>query len=258
MKNRTKNRTFRIIAAIMAMLLATGMLTGCANKEKEEVQETVDQFMQVLASGDFSTASDYCTEDVMNDTGITELENLGKVFYQSLGLSKKDLSDTAQKSVTNFATKMKEDFITDYTITATEITDEKTTVNVNVTYGYNPDELSEIDISKKLKSITSDYMKKNKTSLTKLYINKGEKALQKKVYSDILPDALTAYSDAVEKLGEAKQELQFELEEKDGKWTITAAYSSATTKVTKSSKSTDSTDSSKSSESESSESGDSK
>lgn len=244
-----KKKTLKLATALIATILITGLLTGCTNKEKEAVKTETDNFMKVLESGDFSEASSYCTEEVLNDTGITELENLAKVFYESLGLSKKDLSKTAQQSVNDFASNMKKNFITDYTISSVDVKDKTATVNVNVTYGYNPDELSDVDISKKLKKITSDYMDKNKTSLTKLYVDKGEKALQKKVYSDILPDALSAYSDAVKNLGEAKQELQFELKKKDGKWTITAAYSSATKKSSKSDDSSKDSDSSKSGDS---------
>ncbi len=243
-----KKKISKIAAALIAAILITGLLTGCTNKEKEAVKTETDNFMKVLESGDFSEAASYCTEEVLNDTGITELENLAKVFYESLGLSKKDLSKTAQKSVSDFASNMKKNFITDYTISSVDVKDGTATVNVNVTYGYNPDELSDVDISKKLKKITSDYMDKNKASLTKLYVDKGEKALQKKVYSDILPDALSAYSDAVKELGEAKQELQFELKKKDGKWTITAAYSSAAKKSSKADDSSNDTDSSKSSD----------
>ena len=47
--------------------------------------------MQSLESGAFSDAGKHCTEDVEKELGLSDLENLSKVFYTSSGLSKKDL-----------------------------------------------------------------------------------------------------------------------------------------------------------------------
>lgn len=215
------------LAFIITLVLALTMLPSCSNQEKEAVQKVADGFMSSLESGDFSGTTQYSTDDVRNQISIRELENLSSVFYESIGLKKKDLSKKTRESVDSFSKKMKEDFITEYKIGDIEIKDKNTkaTVQVNVIYGYNPDKLADINVDSELEKIADTYMKKHKDSLTDLYVSKGSKALQKKVYSDILPDVLKAYSKKVEATGTAKQELQLTLKKQDDdSWIIDSAY----------------------------------
>ncbi|MDO4383242.1 MAG: hypothetical protein Q4C18_01985 [Eubacteriales bacterium] len=215
------------LAFIITLILALTMLPSCSNQEKEAVQKVADGFMSSLESGDFSETTQYSTDEVRNQISIRELENLSGVFYESIGLKKKDLSKKTRESVDNFSKKMKEDFITEYKIGDIEIKDKnkKATVQVNVTYGYNPDKLADINVDSELEKIADTYMTKHKDSLTDLYVSKGSKALQKKVYSDILPDVLKAYSKKVEATGTAKQELQLTLKKQDDdSWIIDGAY----------------------------------
>lgn len=222
-------KSIRGLAVLLVAVLTIGLMAGCSNKEKEAAKTVVDGFMSSLQSGKLEDASQHCTEDVLKNTGISELQSLSTVFYKSLGLSKKDLSKNTQKSVSEFSNKLIKNFISEYSIQSVDLSDKKATVTVDVTYGYDPDALGSIDINSKMKKITSNYLSKNKKTLTQLYIDKGESALQKKVYSAVLPDILDEYYKAVEKTGTAKQELQFSLKKSDGEWTINGVYSSGST-----------------------------
>lgn len=245
-------KSIRGLAILMIAVLSIGLMAGCSNKEKEAAKTVIDGFMSSLQSGKLEDASQHCTKDVLENTGISELQSLSTVFYKSLGLSKKDLSKNAQKSVSEFSNKLIKNFVSEYSIQSVDLSDKKATVTVDVTYGYDPDALGSIDINSKMKKITSNYLSKNKKKLTQLYIDNGESALQKKVYSAVLPDILDEYYKAVEKTGTAKQELQFSLKKSDGEWTINGVYSSGTTSSKSKAKSSGSTESNSSSDSSSS------
>jgi hypothetical protein len=245
-------KSIKGLAFLLAMILSIGVLSGCTSKDAKAAKTTVDNFLSTLQEGNLEDASQYCTEDVLKDTGINELQSLSTVFYKSLGLSKKDLSKKTQESVTSFTNKLTKAFVTEYSVQSAEISEKKATVVADVTYGFDPDALSSIDISSKTKKLTSSYLSKNKKKLTQLYINKGETALQKKVYSDILPDVLDEYYQAIEDTGSAKQELQFKLKKSDGEWTITGVYSSGSTSSKSKSKASSENASSSSSDSDSS------
>lgn len=245
-------KSIRGLAVLMIVVLSIGLMAGCSNKEKEAAKTVVDGFMSSLQSGKLEDASQHCTKEVLKNTGISELQSLSTVFYKSLGLSKKDLGKNTQKSVSEFSNKLIKNFISEYSIQSVDLSDKKATVTVDVTYGYDPDALGSIDINSKMKKITSNYLSKNKKSLTQLYIDKGESALQKKVYSAVLPDILDEYYKAVEKTGTAKQELQFSLGKTDGEWTINGVYSSGSTSSKSKAESSSSTESKSSSDSGSS------
>lgn len=215
------------LALVLSLLLTVLVFAGCGNKEEAKVKEAADGFMQSLESGAFSDAGKHCTEDVEKELGLSDLENLSKVFYTSSGLSKNDLGDKAAKSIDDFTEKIQDNFITKYEIGEVELKDDEATVSVKTTHGYNPYKLDDIDVDSEVNKIANKYMEKHMDELTNLYVSKGQKALMKKVYADIIPEMLDAFSKKVDETGELKQEIQLKLKKQDDdSWKIVGAYAS--------------------------------
>ena len=156
------------LALVLSLLLTVLVFAGCGNKEEAKVKEAADGFMQSLESGVFSNAGKHCTEDVEKELGLSDLENLSKVFYTSSGLSKNDLGDKAAKSIDDFTEKMQDNFITKYEIGEVELKDDEATVSVKTTHGYNPYKLDDINVDSEVNKIANKYMEKHMDELTNL------------------------------------------------------------------------------------------
>ena len=214
-----------IVAALSMLLLVP--LTGCGAKDNtEDIKATVDGFMTSMQAGDIEGMKSYCDPALFEEGGtlasFNELQSLETEFASSVGMSEDELSDKTKETIHNYVNEVLTKMIKSYEIgEITEEEENKAKVNVDVTFGFDPDKMDDVDIDGMAETMAQDYMEKNMQELTKIYQEQGQTALMNKVLDDLAPDLLGAYVDEIMKTGEVNRSSVLTVENKDGKWLIT-------------------------------------
>ena len=103
----------------------------------------------------------------------------------------------------------------------TEPEEGKAEAKVDVTFGFDPDKMTNIDINSEAEALAQDYMNENMAELQKIYMEGGQDALMNKVLDDLVGELLDKYVEEVKKTGQVDRASTLTLENKDGKWLIT-------------------------------------
>jgi len=214
-----------ICMLVTLAMLVVFPLTGCGGDETEAMKAPVDGFLSSMQAGDFETMKTYADPSLFEEGGslaeFNTLQNIDEELASSLGLSTSDLSDKTKEEVDGYIKDMMSKMIKSYEINdVAKESDTAGTVSTKVTFGFDPEAASEIDVNSEMESIVQDYMQENMTELTEIYQSGGQKALMVKVLDDLCGDLLKLYTDKVTATGEVTEDVTFNVEKKDGNWII--------------------------------------
>ena len=122
-----------------------------------------------------------------------------------------------------FTKTLFDNLVTAYEVGDVEVNDDATeaTVTANVTLGFNPDKVADIEMDDELNKLLEDYMADNTSELMEIYNNDGQEAMAAKIVNDLLGTIIDKYSEAMLATGETSDDVTVNLTNGDDGWQIT-------------------------------------
>ena len=208
------------LTTALLTILTLLILTGC-NNDKKDVTAAAEGFLTALVNNDREAASQYATEEFMKGDVMKMIDPqyLSDSFYEAMGVSKDEIDEEAQKVVDEYVNQIVEKAYKDYEIQDVKVQDEKAAVTVRITLGYDP-EASNM-ISEDTKELISAYQTEHYDELISLYKDEGEKAMYRKLYSDLIPIVVGKMKEQLESGESAEEKTILSLEKIDKTWLVT-------------------------------------
>ena len=206
--------------SVLITVLAVMLLTGC-NADKKAVTESAEGFLNALVNNDMDAASTYATEEFMNsDTmKLMDPEYLSDSFYAAMNVDKEDLDETAHAAVDEYVKSVVEKAYQSYEVQDVKIQEDTAAVTCRITLGYDPDASSGIPDS--TRQLISQYQTDHYDELITIYTDEGEKAMFRKLYSDLIPIVIGQMKEQLESAEPSEEKTILTLEKRDGKWLVT-------------------------------------
>ena len=219
------------LSIVMAVLLAVMMvLTACGgggggDSKEQKIKGAIDGFMGAVKSGEYDKIKDFTTEDAVDAEAFKNLDALDEYvnsFGETMGIDPADLPEDVVKQLNDFVDNLKSSLVKSYEIgEITEGDEGKASVPVKVTFGFDFEAATELDVNTELQGLMNEYISNNMGELMEIYSTEGQEGINKKVLTDLLSDILKIVSDAFTGTGESVKDVTFELEEQeDGEWLI--------------------------------------
>ena len=202
----------KLTTAILTMLILL-LLTAC-NSDQKAVTEAAEGFLNALVKNDKDAAAQYATEEFMQSETMKfmDAQYLSDVFFDAMGVTRDEIDEEAQKAVDDYEKLIIERAYKDYEIQDIKIQDNKAYVTAKITLGYDPE--ASRNISKDTQKIIDDYKTENYDELMSICKEKGERAMYRKLYSDLIPIIIGKMQEQLEKT-------ILSLEKIDKKWLVT-------------------------------------
>lgn len=223
-----KRKVLLILAAVMMVTLIplTGCGGGSASDPAAEARAAADGFMSALQAGDIEGVKQYSDPALFEEGGdlasFEQIQNMGDEFAKAVGTDPESLSDTTKTTLEEFTSKIMSQLVKSYEIGEVTQEGDTGTAQVSVTFGFDPEKISDIDANEEMEALATTYMEDHMTELMDAYNNGGEEAVIAKVIDDLLPDLLDKYGEKILSTGEVTNDSTLSLAKKDGKWVVTA------------------------------------
>ena len=107
----------------------------------------------------------------------------------------------------------------DYEIQDIKIQGNTASVTAKIILGYDPD--SPITITDETNEVIKQYQTDHYDELLEIYAEQGEKEMNKKLYSDLIPIIIGDMQKRLEEASPAEEKTILSLEKIDGKWLVT-------------------------------------
>ncbi len=212
-----------ILAAAVISLFA---FAGCGGSSdpSADAKACVDGFLSAMQAGDMEKAKTFATEDAIKSGqfDISKLDTIAEEFTSAVGLTTDDLSDESKAKLDEFGKTLSDNLVTAYEVGEATVNDDATeaTVSANVTMGFNPDKVAEIEMDDELNKILEDYMSEHQSELAELYNSEGQEGMAKKLVNDLLGTILDKFSEAMLATGETSSDITVNLTNGDDGWKI--------------------------------------
>ena len=209
----------KLTTAILTMLILL-LLTAC-NSDQKAVTEAAEGFLNALVKNDKDAAAQYATEEFMQSETMKfmDAQYLSDVFFDAMGVTRDEIDEEAQKAVDDYEKLIIERAYKDYEIQDIKIQDNKAYVTAKITLGYDPE--ASRNISKDTQKIIDDYKTENYDELMSICKEKGERAMYRKLYSDLIPIIIGKMQEQLESESTAEEKTILSLEKIDKKWLVT-------------------------------------
>ena len=209
----------KLTTAILTMLILL-LLTAC-NSDQKAVTEAAEGFLNALVKNDKDAAAQYATEEFMQSETMKfmDAQYLSDVFFDAMGVTRDEIDEEAQKAVDDYEKLIIERAYKDYEIQDIKIQDNKAYVTAKITLGYDPE--ASRNISKDTQKIIDDYKTENYDELMSICKEKGERAMYRKLYSDLIPIVIGKMQEQLESESTAEEKTILSLEKIDKKWLVT-------------------------------------
>lgn len=205
-----------LVTVFTVMLLATG-----CNSDKKVVTESVEGFLNAMVANDMEKASGYATEEFMNsDTmKLMQPDYLADTFYDAMGIEKDDLDEEAQNAVNEYVKNVVDKAYKSFEIQDIKVQENTAAVTAKITLGYDPEASS--NVSDDTSELVNQYQTDHYDELVAIYTEEGEKAMNKKIYNDLIPIVISKMQEALENSDPSEEKTILSLVKKDGKWLVT-------------------------------------
>ena len=210
----------RLISVLVTVFTVMLFATGC-NSDQKAVTESVEGFLNAMVANDMEKASQYATEDFMkSDTmKLMQPDYLADTFYSAMGIEKDDLDEKAQNAVNEYVKNVVDKAYKSFEIQDIKVQEETAAVTARITLGYNPDASS--NVSDDTGDLINAYQTEHYDELITIYTEEGEKAMNKKIYNDLIPIVISKMQEALESSESSEEKAILSLVKKDGKWLVT-------------------------------------
>ncbi len=207
------------ITALLTLVTVL-LLTGC-NSDQKDITEATEGFLGAIVKNDMETAAQYATEDFMNSDAmkITDPKILADEFFEAIGIAREDISEESAKVVDDYMALVIEKAYKDYEIQDIKIQGNTASVTAKIILGYDPD--SPITITDETNEVIKQYQSDHYDELLEIYAEQGEKEMNKKLYSDLIPIIIGDMQKRLEEASPAEEKTILSLEKIGGKWLVT-------------------------------------
>ena len=205
-----------------AAVTTAAATTEAQSSNKDQALEAADQFMKCLAEGDIDHLGDYCTEDVMEEIKIDELE---ETFTESFGAQDSENpytpSEEAKAALKDGVNTILKAVIDRYEFGQIEGEDNQDSYDVPVTvYVRNMEGADDLDINTIMTEIITeeDYAQIMKLSQEE----DGQKSMYDYMLVNILPKMFDKMAEEIAKIDATPENSSLTVEKQaDGKWLVT-------------------------------------
>ncbi len=210
----------RLMTVLLTMLTVM-LLTGC-NANQKAATEAADGFLTAIMNNDKEAAAQYATEEFMNSETIKLMDPqyLSDNFFKEMNVSKEDLDSEAIETVDNYAKELVARAYQSYEIQDVKVQKNTASVTAKITLGYDPEASSQI--SDETYELISQYQTEHYDELIELYLEEGEKAMYRKLYSDLIPIVIGKMQEQIVSGGTSEEKTILTLEKIDKQWLVTS------------------------------------
>lgn len=211
----------RCLIWIITIAMAAVLLSGCG--EQRSVKNAAEGFLKGLVDSDAEEAGKYASADFMAGEQMTFLDTdrLENSFYESMGVSKEDLDETAQKTVSDYIALVAENAYKSYEVGDIKIQDNTAYATTQITLGYDPETSSEIP--DEVQEEIEEYQSEHYDELVQTYVDDGEEAMYRTLYNGLIPIIIGDMQKQVDGSSEKTEKAILTLEKTDsGEWLVTA------------------------------------
>ena len=217
----------KLCLLIVLVLILSLAFTGCGKKDPTPaIKAQVTGLLDAMVAGDVDTMETYVDPSIWTEGGDLEsfatIDTFADELVESIGtVEMEDLSEDALAAIEKFKNFVLENLVESYEIGDITVDGDSATVEAVVNYGFDPDQVADVDVNADLESLLNDYMANNMEDLISVLNNEGEDALQIKILNDLIGDILDLYSAAIIEQGGISEDSVIFLDKVDGNWTIT-------------------------------------
>ncbi|SFG44172.1 hypothetical protein SAMN04487761_11929 [Lachnospiraceae bacterium C7] len=209
----------KIVSLLLVATVVAGALTGCSlpfgGDHKDQIEESAYGVMKGLTDADKDQINKYYSENGKGKDQISQIDvdEIEKKFYKGFGVSGLNadeyFDDNTKKSVREFSKRLATNFITDFKIESVEEDKDNNVgiVKAKVTMGYDTEKMSGL-YSEVIQDATKDareYQQEHLEELQQIYLEKGQKALYQKIFSEFVPGYLEKIGDKVDETGKVEK-----------------------------------------------------
>ncbi len=217
-------RTLKTVAAVAtSFILSLSLLTGCSSADKTAVQETCENFLDIVKSGTNENIEKYASSEVANGSFVKtfDSEYLKQNFMD--GFVTADIDDETRTRVENFCSLFS-DMITDYTIS--DVSVDKNNVGTVVAMVNTSFPIDVIDNSEALEMINEqavNYYAENEEKINALYEEKSEEEVEAIIYNDMITKIIDVYEALIKEASPETYAIVFTVEKnaETDSWYIT-------------------------------------
>ncbi|WP_026516172.1 hypothetical protein [Butyrivibrio sp. MC2021] len=185
-------------AFLLSAVLSISLLTGCvSNADKNSAKETVEGFLQLVASGSTEGITDYCTDEVASGDFV-KLFDSGYLADQIL--ADQDTSSLTEETLNELDEfcKLFSNMVTAYEVKEITANDDKSiTAIATITTDFPVDIIKSSSTSEKVMEAAGTYSTEHEEEIAALYAEEGEETTQKKILNDVFLIALETYEDLI-------------------------------------------------------------
>lgn len=235
-------------SAALGVMLFTSLITGCGEKQKDPapVQETAENFLNAVKSGDESSIKTYSSDEVASGYFVT-LFNANALEEQfASNLDKSAIREDTQAKMDEFY-NLYTSMMEEYTIESVEFNDDGTaTVTATMLTSFPIDVITSDETKLSLNVATSKYNEDNMDEIVKMRKDDGEDVAFVKISNDLIIVAMNVYEDIISSSSPMYYTLTITMteNEEDQTWKVTDIQSRPG-KASSSDSSSDSSDDSK-------------
>ena len=222
----------RLVALLGAVVMATGVLTGCASQDKSKVEETAGTFLAIVADESDEDINNYASAEVATGDFVQlfDADALVAAFVQ--GFNTSELTDDTKAEVDTFCA-MFDRLIRDYEVSSVEVGKDNTATAVATLKTKFPVELMQSEsVAAKIGEATEAYYTNNEEEIAALY-EQGEEVAEEKTYNDMIRIIMEIYEDEILNSSETTYAINLTLEKnpETDTWIVTSVedYKSAHT-----------------------------
>lgn len=204
------------VTILFAAFIFAASVSGCAgsNTDKEEATKTVDGFFAAMEEGNLKKAESYYTENCEDEFGINGLTDSADQILSSL-----NMGDTFNEESQEFIKKIVTESFESYHIDNVNMKDGKAVVDLSgICLDFENLTFDSADTDK----LSEDYMNENADELAQIYLEKGNEGLEEAIMNGIVPVIYNELKKSVDQAGTEEYTAVMNLEEKDGRWLISA------------------------------------
>ncbi len=231
-------RCFPILRSIMfninkklkiALMITLSLLcfTGCGTKDKTDIKEATQSFIEGLKVGDTTAINEYSSDEVATGNFVELYDSNYLKEYLVSGLGDFEVADETTERLDKFQT-LYSTMLEEYEITDVTLNDDGTaTAYVTIKNSFPYDIVTDENIKDKVHQASETYIEENQDEISAIIKDEGEDAAKNKTYNDIIIAALDIYEEEINHSEPITYMLAISLSknEETGSWYVTGIQS---------------------------------
>ena len=184
----------KFISIFLVTSLTALTLAGCGSQDKNQVEETTNKFLSIIASDSDEDLNTYATTEVAGGDFVQFFDADALADKFTAGFSYSELSDESIAELDEFCSIFS-DFIESYSVSNIEVSKDGTaTAIATIKTKFDVEVIQSDESSTKISEAIESYNTDNAEEIKALYAEDSENA-EKKVYNDMIAIILEIYEE---------------------------------------------------------------